>query len=302
MTVVSSMVSPANPDFERAVRDAFAKHELMVRRLMRRLMLWVWLSLMLPAAGVAGAETAVDLELVLAVDVSLSMDVEEQRLQREGYVAAFRDPQVMKAIWSGVQGRISVAYVEWAGPFTQETLLPWTLIDAPAAAEDFAAKLAAAPISRHRLTSISSALAYSARQFESNPHRGSRRAIDISGDGPNNAGPPVTGVRAEVLKSGIIINGLPIIVRPSQSSLFDISYLDRYYADCVIGGPGSFMIPIRDKSDFASAIRQKLLLEIAGSEPPARLMRAQLKTEADKVNCLIGEQLWQRYMEDRFPQ
>jgi hypothetical protein len=271
-------------------------------RLMRPLLSCVWLWLLISAGGLARAETAVDLELVLAVDVSLSIDLEEQRLQREGYVAAFRDPQVVQAIRSGAQGRIAVAYVEWAGPFSQETLLPWTLIDAAEAAEDFAAKLAAAPIARHRLTSISSALAYSARQFESNPHRGARRVIDISGDGPNNAGPPVTGVRQDILKSGIVINGLPIIVRPSQSSLFDINYLDRYYADCVIGGPGSFMIPIRDKSEFTTAIRQKLLLEIAGSEPPARLVLTQLKPEADKIDCLIGEQMWQRYMEDRFPQ
>jgi hypothetical protein len=271
-------------------------------RLMRLFMLCVGLSLILPGGRVAWADNAVDLDLVLAVDVSLSMDLEEQQLQREGYVAAFRDPQVMKAIRSGVQGRISVTYVEWAGPFSQETLLPWTLIDSPAAAEDFAAKLAAAPISRHRMTSISSSLAYAGRQFDSNPYRGARRVIDISGDGPNNAGPPVTGVREELLKSGIVINGLPVIVRPSQSSFFDITYLDRYYAECVIGGAGSFMIPIRDKTEFTTAIRQKLLLEIAGYEPPARPTHAQLKPEPDKVDCLIGERLWQRYMEDRFPQ
>jgi hypothetical protein len=152
------------------------------------------------------------------------------------------------------------------------------------------------------MTSISTALAYSGRQFESNAHRGTRRVIDISGDGPNNAGPPVTGVREELLKSGIVINGLPIIVRPSQSSFFDITYLDQYYAECVIGGAGSFMIPIRDKSEFTTAIRQKLLLEIAGDGPPARYIDAQLMPQPDKIDCLIGEQLWQRYMEDRFPQ
>jgi hypothetical protein len=264
--------------------------------------IYVWLSWLLLGGAATSAENAVDLELVLAVDVSLSMDLEEQRLQRDGYVAAFRDPQVLTAIRSGVHGRIAVTYVEWAGPFSQATLVPWTLIDAAEAAEDFAAKLAAAPISRHRMTSISTALAYSGRQFENNPHRGTRRVIDISGDGPNNAGPPVTGVREELLKSGIVINGLPIIVRPSQSSFFDITYLDQYYAECVIGGAGSFMIPIRDKSEFTTAIRQKLLLEIAGDGPPARYIRAQIKLEPDRIDCLVGEQLWQRYMEDRFPQ
>jgi hypothetical protein len=267
-----------------------------------RLFLLAGLSLFVLRSGIAWADTAVDLELVLAVDVSLSMDLEEQQLQRDGYVAAFRDPQVMSAIRSGAQGRISVTYVEWAGPSLQATVVPWTMIDTPAAAEDFAAKLTAASISRHRMTSISSALTYSGRQFESNPYRGLRRVIDISGDGPNNSGPPVTGVREELLKGGIVINGLPIIVRPSQSSFFDITYLDRYYAECVIGGAGSFMIPIRDKSEFITAIRQKLLLEIAGSEPPAHPTPAQLKFEPDTVDCLIGERLWQRYMEDRFPQ
>ena len=271
-------------------------------RLLRRCTLLLWQSWLLLGGGAAWADNAVDLELVLAVDVSLSMDMEEQQLQRDGYVAAFRDPQVVKAIQSGARGRISVTYVEWAGPFSQATVLPWALIDGSAAAEEFAAKLAAVPISRHRMTSISAGLAYSGRQFERNPYRGVRRVIDISGDGPNNAGPPVTGVREELLKNGIVINGLPIIVRPSQSSFFDITYLDRYYADCVIGGAGSFMIPIRDKSEFTTAIRQKLLLEIAGYEQPPRLLHVQLKPEDDKIDCLIGEHLWQRYMEDRFRQ
>ena len=123
--------------------------------------------------------------------------------------------------------------------------------------------------------------------------------IDVSGDGPNNSGAPVEPIRDELVKNGIIINGLPVILRPSQSSLFDISYLDRYYADCVIGGPGAFMIPIREKAELATATRQKLLLEISGFEPPPRLIKAQLASDEEKTDCLIGENLWRRYMDDR---
>jgi hypothetical protein len=272
----------------------------MARRLCEGVLrVWICILLLVLGAIAARADTTVDLELVLAVDVSLSMDLEEQQLQRDGYVVALRDPQVLNAIQSGPHGRIAVTYVEWAGPFSQATILPWTVIDGPRSAEEVAAALAAAPISRHRMTSISSALAYAGRQFEDNPFAGVRRVIDVSGDGPNNSGPPVQGIRRELIVGGIVINGLPIIVRPSQSTFFDITYLDRYYAECVIGGPGSFMIPIRDKSEFATATRQKLLLEIAGREPPARFLPAQLVPEREEVDCLVGERLWQRYMDDR---
>jgi hypothetical protein len=257
-----------------------------------------WMLLM--ASGLSAfAEDTVDLELVLAVDVSLSMDLEEQRLQRDGYVAAFRDPRVLKAIQGGTLGRIAVTYVEWAGPASQQTVLGWSLIDGPRTAEDFATKLAAIPISRFRMTSISMALAYAGREFNKSPYRGERRVIDISGDGPNNSGPPVARVRDELIAAGIVINGLPVIVRPSQSSVFDLTYLDEYYAQCVIGGPGSFMVQIRDKAEFVEAIRQKLILEISGLEPKAPIWRAQFKPEGAKIDCLVGEMMWQRYMDDR---
>lgn len=254
----------------------------------------------LVGATAARADTVVDLELVLAVDVSLSMDLEEQRLQRDGYVAALRDPHVLNAIKSGPHGRIAVSYVEWAGPFSQATVLPWTIVDGKETAEQVAVLLTDAPISRRRMTSISSALSYAGQQLDASPYRGIRRVIDVSGDGPNNSGPPVEPVRDELVRNGIVINGLPVIIRPSQSSFFDINFLDRYYADCVIGGPGSFMIPIRDKSEFATATRQKLLLEISGLEPPPRLIPAQLSGEEARTDCLVGEQLWRRYMDDRF--
>lgn len=264
-----------------------------------------WAALFLLVLGLsprAAAEVMVDLELVLAVDVSLSMDLEEQRLQRDGYVAALRDPQVLSAIRSGQHGRIAITYFEWAGPLSQSTVLPWTIIDGKEAAEDTADRLAAAPISRYRMTSISSALDYAGRQLAGNPYPGVRRVIDVSGDGPNNAGGPVETVRDTLVNDGVVINGLPIIIRPSQSSFFDINFLDRYYADCVIGGPGAFMIPIRDKSEFTTATRQKLLLEISGYEPPPQLIRVQLRSGQDKTDCLVGESLWRRYMDDRIRQ
>ena len=252
------------------------------------------------AAERARAEVPVDLELVLAVDVSLSMDLEEQRLQRDGYIAAFRDPEIIRAIRAGGVGRIAVQYVEWAGPSSQQVVLPWTLIDGAAAGLAFAEKLDAQPISRMRMTSVSSALDFSGTQFGKSEFVGARRVIDISGDGPNNAGVPVTGVRDDLVANGIVINGLPIMVRPSSAGFFDITALDHYYEDCVIGGPGAFMIPIRDKSEFAPAIRRKLLLEISAIEPAPKLWHAQIEKREPRIDCLIGERMWQRYMDGRF--
>lgn len=241
-----------------------------------------------------------DLELVLAVDVSLSMDLDEQRLQRDGYVAAFRDPEVHKAIASGAYGRVAVTYLEWAGPGNQQVVMPWTVIAGPQDAMAVADKLEALPISRARMTSISSALQFSGRLFDSSGVRAVRRVIDVSGDGPNNAGAPVVPVRDELVAAGIVINGLPVMVKLAQG-FFDLADLDRYYADCVIGGAGAFMIPIKEKAEFRTATRRKLLLEIAGREPPARLHRAQARMPEEASDCMIGEQQWRRYMDGRFP-
>jgi hypothetical protein len=247
----------------------------------------------LPVA--AEAQTAVDLELVLAVDVSLSMDIDEQRLQRDGYVLALRDPEVQKAIASGPNGRIAVTYMEWAGPPTQTVVIPWTIVDSPAAAKAFADRLEAAPISRARMTSISAALAFSKGLLDTSGMRGIRRVIDVSGDGPNNAGFPVAGIRDELVAAGIVINGLPIVLKRAGSwGMFDLENLDRYYSDCVIGGTGAFMIPVRETDEFKTATRRKLLLEISGVEMPARLFRAQ---SPETMDCSIGERQWRRYMD-----
>lgn len=225
----------------------------------------------------AGAPVAVDVELVLAVDVSLSMDPDEQRLQREGYIAALRHPEILKAIRSGRHGRIAVTYFEWAGPDIQLLLVPWRVIDGRESVEAFVGELAAKDYSRYRRTSISAALEYAVRLFDDRAFRSERRVIDVSGDGANNSGPPLEPVRERIVQSGVVINGLPIILRPTFTySSWDIPNLDRYYAGCVIGGPGSFMIPITKPEEFATATRQKLLLEISGITPEPRIMPAQL--------------------------
>lgn len=255
------------------------------------------------AANPAWAEVQVDLELVLAVDVSFSMDLDEQRLQRMGYVQAFQDPGIIKAIQSGPNGRIAVTYMEWAGPNLQKVVLPWTLIDGPEAARAFAEQLIDQPINRWQRTSISAALLYAGDLFGRSEFRGLRRVIDISGDGPNNSGPPggVMQVRDRLVEDGIVINGLPIILRPGGGGWgsFDISGLDLYYADCVIGGPGSFMIPIRHPEEFLTATRQKLLIEISDLMSQARVQHAQAYQPPSRSNCSVGEQMWRRDFEFR---
>jgi hypothetical protein len=257
-----------------------------------------------PFSRALAQSATVDLHLVLAVDVSWSMDPDEQRLQRDGYVEAFRDPQVIKAIQSGPTGRIAVTYFEWAGADIHFLVVPWTIIDGLAAARRLADQLSERRISRHRMTSISSALEFAHRLMREAPGTPARRVVDVSGDGPNNAGTaPVTLARDALLADGIIINGLPIMLKAGQANEWsgfgqDIADLDDYYVHCVIGGPGSFMIPIRKREEFATATRQKLLLEISGLDLP-RVHRTQLAPlpapEAGQYDCLVGERNWRRY-------
>lgn len=267
-----------------------------------RRVLLVWLAAASIAAlseiSRAAAQQPVDLELVLAVDVSLSMDLDEQRLQRDGYAKAFRDSDLIAAIVAGRHRRIAVTYVEWAGSFNQHTVVPWFLIDSLTAAEAFAVELERQPISRYRMTSISAALLYSGRQFGKGGYEGARRVIDVSGDGPNNSGPPVADVRDGLVKDGIVINGLPILLKSSTpSGFFDIAELDTYYGDCVIGGDGAFLIPVTTREEFATATRRKLILEISGIAPKPPVIPAQYITRVSgNTDCLVGEKQWQRYM------
>lgn len=223
----------------------------------------VLLALSFPARAVP-----VDLELVLAVDISGSVDEVEAELQRAGYVAALTDPRVIQAIKSGRHGRIALTYVEWAGDYFKETLVEWSVIDGPESAKAFADKLDAMPLNIQMWTSISGAIDYGLDMFGFNPHPGKRRVLDISGDGPNNDGGLVTTSRDRAVKAGIIINGLPIINnRLSRYGNPPMPHLDNYYRDCVIGGFGSFIVVANTFNDFARAIRRKLILEIAGRVP-----------------------------------
>jgi uncharacterized protein DUF1194 len=234
-------------------------------------------------------DQVVDLELVLAVDVSGSMDEDEKLLQRGGYIDAFLHEELIRTVTSGPQGRIAVTFVEWAGPGSQTVIIPWRVIDGRPSAEALAEELAGAPTARIRGTSISGALLFSAGLFDGNGFEAPRRVIDISGDGPNNMGLPVVPTRDAVLARGIVINGLPVTLKAGGIGGLGPGELDIYYEDCVIGGPGAFILSVQDPSRFAEAIRRKLVLEIAGTSAAARLQPAALPVQTPRVDCLIGE-------------
>jgi len=233
----------------------------------------------------------VDVELVLAVDVSYSMDPEEQKLQREGYVLALTSREFLQALREGANGKIAITYVEWAGAYDQKIIMPWRLIEGPESADAVAGEISRAPYRRASRTSIAGALLFSKTLFDNSGYRGLRRVIDVSGDGANNAGPLVVPSRDEVLAAGITINGLPIMLNRPNVGYMDVAELDVYYEDCVIGGPGSFVIPIRERDKFIEATRHKLVLEIAGRVPEARVIPA--SAEKPRMSCTIGEKMWQ---------
>jgi len=244
-----------------------------------------------PPATVAGSDAAavdVDVALVVAVDISYSMDPDEQALQREGYITGFNSPEFLGALQQGTYGRIAVTYFEWAGTSDQRVVVPWTLVDGARSARAFTDAIAAAPYRRAYRTSISGALQFAVPLFQGSGVRGLRRVIDVSGDGANNQGDPVEIVRDEVLERGFVINGLPILLKRPTSGM-DIENLDVYYEDCVTGGPGSFVIPIRERDQFRDATRSKLVQEIAGSDGAARVMPA---AGTPRVSCTIGERMW----------
>jgi len=222
----------------------------------------------------------VDVELVIAVDVSNSMDPEEQELQREGYVLGLTSREFLTALRSGAHGKVAITYFEWAGLHDQSILMPWRLIDSPESADAVAREIARAPYRRAPRTSIYGALQFAKPMFDASGYRGHRQVIDVSGDGVNNMGPPVTQMRDEVLAAGITINGLPIMMRRrSGYGMWGMAFehLDVYYEDCVIGGPGSFVIAIKERDQFKEATRTKLVLEIAGVTPQPRVVPAQGK-------------------------
>jgi hypothetical protein len=246
---------------------------------------------LLARAEPADSSATVDLELVLAADVSGSMTKNELRIQREGYVNALRSPQVINATLSGPRGRIAIAYFEWASPDYQRLIVPWTVIDGPDSARSFADTLEGQPIGTSFYgglagggTSISGALFFSSRLLQNSSVQSDRRIIDVSGDGPNNCGAPVAPVRDTVIARGATINGLAISI--SENS-FEGQTLGPYYKGCVIGGPGAFVITIGDRADFARAIRRKLLREIASAAPRVELAAVRV---SPRIDCHAIEQ------------
>jgi Protein of unknown function (DUF1194) len=252
----------------------------MARRLFTTIATVACLAAAIAAAPRAEAAGEVDLALVLAVDVSRSMDPDEQELQRQGFVEAFRSPLVHEAIRDGMLGRITVTYMEWSGERDQAVVVPWTVIEGPEAALEFAERLARAPIGRIFQTSISGAIDFSVGLLGQTGEDAVRQVIDISGDGPNSSGRTVTLARDAAVARGITINGLPIMLK-RPTGFGDMEHLDLYYRDCVIGGTGSFLVPVRERRHFADAIKTKIIREIAGREPDTRVQPAQAEPAID---------------------
>jgi hypothetical protein len=237
------------------------------------------------------ATPSVDVELIIAVDVSYSMDMDELAVQREGYAQAIVSKEFLQALKTGPNGKVAVTYFEWAASNDQKIIIPWRVIDGPETADAVADEILRTPIRRASRTSISGAIYFAMPLFDENPYRGLRRVIDISGDGPNNNGAPVTPARDEALSKGIVINGLPIMVKEPSYSTMDIDNLDWYYEDCVIGGPGAFVVPIKDREKFKEAIRTKLTQEVASRKPERAVVPVAGKEP--RVSCMIGEKIWQ---------
>ncbi len=246
-----------------------------------------------PPSRIPAGEEAnrVDVELILAVDVSYSMDMDELALQREGYAEAIVSREFLQALKTGPTGKVAVTYFEWAASTDQKIVIPWRVIDGPESAGAVAEEILKAPLRRASRTSISGAINFAMPLFDANDYRGIRRVIDISGDGPNNNGEPVVTARDAALAKGVTINGLPIMSKETNYATMDIENLDIYYEDCVIGGAGSFVVPIKNKEKFKEAIRTKLVMEVAHRVPEQRVIPAAAREP--RVSCTIGEKIWQ---------
>ena len=227
--------------------------------------LWMVLA---PSGVAAQTRISVDLELVMATDVSWSIDDAEAQLQRQGVADAFRNPEIIRAIRSGILRSIAVSYIDYSSSDFNRVVIDWRVIRSKADAEKFAADLLASDLTSGRRTSISDAVEQAAAMIETNNIEGTRRVIDVSGDGPNNWGNLVDDVRDAIIKKRITINGLPIM-NPADAfnSRYYLADLDLYYRGCVIGGPGAFYIVANSFKDYARAVRRKLVLEIAGAVP-----------------------------------
>jgi Protein of unknown function (DUF1194) len=236
------------------------------------------------------APLEVDVELVLAVDVSFSMDMEEQRVQRQGYVDALRSDDFIMAVRNGMLGKVAISYLEWGGIGSQTLTMPWQVIETREDAEAFAAALEAKEILRLPRTSISGAIDASLDLLRGNAIKGMREVIDVSGDGPNNAGAPVADARERAAALGVTINGLPLLMNRDDDG-FDYGELDIYYKRCIITGPGSFVIPVRGKEEFRDAIRTKIIREIAFNQLTEPVISLASDVEEPQVDCLAGEKM-----------
>jgi len=229
----------------------------------RRTALMGYLAVLTSGVTAARAETPVDLQLVMAVDVSRSIDEVEAELQRRGYIEAMANERVIEAILSGENKCIGVCYVEWAGTHYQQTVIDWMLIDSARSARAFSEKLSESPRTSQSWTAVGAALATSAQRFQTSPFTSKRRIIDISGDGRTNDGPPAELVRDKLVAEGFVINGLPVMMNRQNYGRPQDANLDKYYEENVIGGPGSFMIAAANFDDFGRAVRSKLIREIS---------------------------------------
>jgi Protein of unknown function (DUF1194) len=235
---------------------------------------------------------AVDVELVLAADVSFSMGKDKLAIRREGYAQAIVSKEFLEALKTGPNGKLAITYVEWAASDYQKVIVPWRVIDGPEAAAAVAAEIMKGPAVLQSRTSISAAISFAMSLFDQNPYRGSRRVIDISGDGPNNSGEHVEAARDAALAKGITINGLPMMLGEPSRTDVDIDNLEIYYEDCVTGGPGSFVMTVKDREKLKEAIRTMLVSEVAGVAPERPNVPP---TEKEKrISCSIGEEMHQR--------
>jgi hypothetical protein len=218
------------------------------------------------------AQEPVDLLLVLASDVSRSVDTRKFQLQREGYAAALSNPKVIDAIRSGPHGRIAICFVEWSGVTSQKLVIDWTIVSDAASARKIGDQLIELPRAFADRTSISAGIEFSMSQLERAPFRGVRRTIDVSGDGTNNSGRDVTVARDEALAKGVTINGLvilsdsPLPWNPEHTN--PPGGLDAYYRNNVIGGAGAFVMVAENHNSFGQAIVKKMIAEIAFNPPP----------------------------------
>ncbi|MEP3437663.1 MAG: DUF1194 domain-containing protein [Hoeflea sp.] len=272
-----------------------------------------WITAVMTVSGLlaalqgAQAREPVDVALVLAVDVSRSMSPRELTIQREGYAAALNHPDVVRAIAQGAYGRIAITMFEWAGDNSIREVFDWKLVETAVDADQLSAIVRKSRPVAQRRTSISGAIRHAVKRLDEAPYEGLRKVIDVSGDGPNNHGEPVLSAREAAVAQRIVINGLPLMTSDGPGGGFNIEDLDAYYSDCVIGGPGSFLVPVNSWEQFPEAIRRKLILEI-GSLPatlpeivPVQALPARpFRSATEPYDCLIGEKIWdqRRWMFD----